>query len=215
MSEIENICPCGHPEMNCLDCGLKLCDADPRKCTLHDYFTQFFGRVHSKCTHCGLHFVCNPYGNGGSGRRCSVFSWVTNVIAVGTADTPYSLFHFIVNLNYPDNGCELGECKEYKSEHGAHILAIGLDENGASVDVCASFAKSVSRMCEWLTEKGYTSNHRILFHCLAGVNRSAAACVFMMLRKYRIPTRDGYHLVRNSRPMVNISLELAALLDLV
>lgn len=204
MSEIENICSCGQAEMNCLDCGLKLCDADPRKCTLHDYFTQFFGRVHRKCTQCGRHFLCNPYNN-----SCPVFSWITNIIAVGSADSPYRFFHFIVNLNYPDNGCQLGECKEYLSEHGAHILVMGVDDNNSSY-----FAKTVSRMSEWLTEKGYTSHHRILFHCLAGVNRSAAACVFMMLRKYRIPTRDGYSLVRNARPMVKISRELAELLDL-
>lgn len=129
-------------------------------------------------------------------------SSITNRIAIGDRNTSYQPYDIIVNLNYPDNGIGYGELQEIIDEQNNKlIIRIGIpDVPSESQNMTLLLNKLMPRLAYY-----YLSNPRstFLFHCYAGVSRSATLCIAMLMKLFYLPAKDAYQIAKQGRPIIN------------
>lgn len=126
------------------------------------------------------------------------YNWIDENIAVGNNRSDYSLFDIVINLDCPTNRVEhrsiVLEC-----QHNKHIYRIGCyDSEEENMEELIR-----TLMPELLKIYNTNVNIKILFHCRAGVSRSATlAIAFLCVAKnYRLS--DAYDLTRSKRAIIN------------
>lgn len=154
----------------------------------------------SDCNDCLLrvgHFAC-PCGNyitcheSGVCKKCiKPYTWITDSIAIGDHTTPNSLFHTIVDLNYPFNQTEEGRIGVL-----GNVISVGLKDSTSSMYTFESLA---SRVLEILKE---TPHVRILFRCYAGVSRSPSMAALYLEHFHHTPRNQALQLIQKKRPQV-------------
>lgn len=162
-------CPgCGAYLLRCVDCLLLLCGVVG--CAVFEDSTFLFAQSHSVCTECHL-LRCN----GSVPCRCTLpFYWVTPTVAIGNSHAGGDPFHVIVDVNYPANGCALGEIREDRNG-----ISAGLPTGDDNL-TRACLAKIVTVVNQSLRAKD--ARHRILFRSERGQTRSVLLCLYYLFR---------------------------------
>lgn len=116
----------------------------------------------------------------------------------------YKDFDIIINLNYPENGVKLGEISIIKqSSNDKTIIYCGLEDNSNP-----SLERYTRIMFERLLDALYNELEkklifpRILFHCYAGISRSAAISILFLADYLELKNEDAYALVKSKRKCI-------------
>lgn len=129
-------------------------------------------------------------------------SKITDRIAIGDRNTSYQPYDIIVNLNYPQNGIGYGQLQEIIDKNNNKlIIRIGMpDLPSESANMTLLIHKLMPRLIYY-----YFSypNATFLFHCYAGVSRSATLSIAMLMKLFNLPAKDSYEIAKQGRPIIN------------
>jgi protein-tyrosine phosphatase len=127
---------------------------------------------------------------------------ITKRIAIGDRNTSYQPYDIIVNLNYPDNGIGYGQLQEIvDNQNHKLIVRIGMpDIPQESENMSKLLNKLMPRLIYYYISM---PNSTFLFHCYAGVSRSATLCIALLMKLYNLTAQQAYHIAKMSRPIIN------------
>lgn len=207
---------CGEHTNACDSCDKNICmkcndipENDPEQ-NKRSFPTQ----PHALCAECKSIPVCHI----NSICRLCVrdYHFITDKVAIGSSLTPYDHFDIVINMDWPNNGIEIGEMKyEYLSQSHTHLIKCGLAD--CNLDQYSPFAtkvfEEINKIVYALKERGekYNNNNnkekgrkyvkypRILFHCYAGVSRSVTAAIYYLSKDTEMSTKAVYHMVKEKR----------------
>jgi len=123
------------------------------------------------------------------------YNMITDNIAIGDSDSDYNDFDIIVNLFMETNGCELNQVI-IKEENNKTIYNIGLlDHPGLENTMFNLLNEVIPKLITY-------DNKKILFHCFAGVSRSATFAIAYIMMKQKLSVKEAYDMVKNKRDMI-------------
>ena len=126
------------------------------------------------------------------------YDMITENIAIGDHMSDYIPFDIVINLNYPDNKAkyhDIYKVKEEVNNKTIYIFSIGIydhpDENITSLfNILFSELKQLMK------------NPKILFHCHAGISRSATVAIAYLSKTLHKSVYEMYHFVKTKRPCI-------------
>lgn len=159
--------------------------------------------------------------------------YITPLVAIGNRNTSYEKFDIIINLNYPYNNAqhhcisinmfcdtdeEEGEMREmieelekngeteeneikYRDKFYKSIYNVGMNDHPSEADF---LEKDLLPFLLTELDKKKHHNRKILFHCYAGVSRSATVAMAYLKKTlyHEMPLLNVFHLVRKKREIV-------------
>ncbi len=206
--------------MNCTDCHQTLCinpDCTTNELTL-DSILRYPIYYHQKCLECDEKLVCCPTG------VCidCIVRFPTHIIykfsddayiSLGNKTTSYDPFDIIVNLDYPHNNVKLGEIK-VTLEKGKKIINCGIEDD-PSFYMERFMREMFSRIVETLyTQLEDKISTKVLFHCYAGISRSATVLILFLSDFLNLSTLDVYKIVKKERKCILPNKLFKMILDL-
>lgn len=207
ISSQNSICSCGTFNQHCMDCMMEICGN--RKCQLFEYFVMIFGHNHAVCEACHKYLYCNYEQSKMKCNRCRVHLVVISPqLAIADSTNSQYPFDWIIDMNYPANGCRLGEC----TDTFTNVLNLGCSAENTE-DSRACMAKSLSVMNSWIVSR-YRPGQRILFRCDTANNRSIVGCIYFAFRAFRTPPQNMYNYVKTLRPCMEINSQFMDLLSI-
>jgi hypothetical protein len=124
------------------------------------------------------------------------YNMITENIGLGDTHSDYEEFDIIVNLNYPSNQVEYGEIREELIDN-KKIYKIGIYDR---------VNEPITRLLHELTPKFIEDmkkpGTKILFHCYAGVSRSATLAIDFIARQQDISLLQAFLLVKKRRDII-------------
>jgi hypothetical protein len=150
---------------------------------------------HSKCQKCQTSATCDAslicY-------NCQInhYDMITNLIAVGDCESSYDDFDIIINLFLEDNGCDLNQVI-YVEDNGKKIYNLGLIDRPEYKDTALYLLTYI------IPELVSQENKKILFHCYAGVSRSATFAIAFLMATHKLSIEDAYDLVKSKRSIIH------------
>ena len=123
---------------------------------------------HVKCMTC-FSICCSPIQVCRKCKNKNAYHFITPLVAVGSKDTPYDEFDVIVNLNYPEN--KVPHRRVALDNREKIIYYIGLIDNPKEKPFISKLIPKI------LSELEQYSRKKILFHCFAGISRSATIAI--------------------------------------
>jgi protein-tyrosine phosphatase len=124
---------------------------------------------------------------------------ITNNIGVGSCDSNYKDFDVIIDLNYPENNVKEGEIDFYKKDKKI-IIKIGLIDREIKENESYKYIREIIPVIY-----KYYSDKNILFHCYAGMSRSAFFAVAYLSYSEKITIKEAYDLVKSKRKFIKIN----------
>lgn len=162
--------------------------------------------THTKCVGCEAAFVCCKSG------VCMLCAWkhpfhfITDHVAVGSRSSEYDLFDIVIDMNSPQNGTVEGDLKLDKQKRPGRtplfILKCGIQDcelEGYQGYALAMF-DAIHRFLGKFNVFDYS--YKILFHCYAGVSRSASAAIYHLAKVTNISTTEAYQMVKEKRKWI-------------
>ena len=149
---------------------------------------------HKICSKCKQYVTCN----GNKCYDCNIIHYhmINDMIAVGDCDSDYNDFDIIVNLFMETNNTTMGEIKE-TTENNKTIFNIGLlDHPGLENTMLDILNHMIPKLITY-------DNKKILFHCFAGVSRSATVAIAYIMKKYNLTVIEAYNMVKNKRNIIH------------
>lgn len=149
------------------------------------------------------------------------YHMITDYVAVGDRRSRYDDFDIVINLDCPTNGTTEGDVKlETRKRTGRKklfILKCGLQD--CEADGYMKYAESVFQAIHRFIEKVFEKDDnrrtdKILFHCRAGISRSASAAIYYVSQSLNISTTDAYKLVKQKRKWVKPNKGFARVLHI-
>ena len=207
-----NICPrCSEPTYECDTCGDDVCMGCKK-----------YNDNHQLCVNCGNFFVCH---SSGVCEWCVVqhpYHFITDRIAVGGRSSNYDDFDIVINMNSHENGVTEGQVQLDKIRRRGRktlfVLRCGFQD--CALDEYMPYAEAMFELVHKFIEKvrrtkANRSNDRILFHCYAGISRSASAAIYYIAKQQGIPTTDVYDFMRQTRRWIRPNQGFAKVLGLI
>jgi len=144
--------------------------------------------------------IQNPYYINLIGMN-KTYDMITENIAIGDYLSYYAPFDIVINLNYPNNKAKYHDIYKVKQEINnktIYIFSIGIydhpDENMTSL-----FSILFSEL------KQLMKNPKILFHCHAGISRSATVAIAYLSKTLHKNVYEMYHFVKSKRPCIELN----------
>lgn len=196
---------CKKELFKCDYCGTRLCSS--LEC-IPSYMVRTLGGIyprkeHDKCLDCN-NITCNITG---ICEKCEVnnhlYDMITEDVAVGSyrALLHYDKFDLVINLDYPHNKVEKDEIKyiediDYKN---THVIKCGYEDNDSiTEEKLENLLKMISDF-----EEQKEKPIKILFHCYAGISRSATVAIAYLAKSKNKSVKEIYELALEKRPRIN------------
>jgi len=127
------------------------------------------------------------------------FSYMDPTFAVGNANSSYTPFNIIVNLDYPYNGVGRHHLTAEFTSDKKVIFRVGIDDESGEpmkevLDVLVPILVAMV--------KNHFNKPRILFHCRAGVSRSASVALAYYGKQMRYDLTRAYSQLATRRPVI-------------
>lgn len=191
------------------------CQINMRECDIciEDICTVCNNDTHTVCSDCESEPTCHTAGICALCIDRHPYHYITETVAVGNRHTSYESFDIIFNLNYPDNGVEFGGVKLFKRS-GKFIFHFGMVD--ANHDEYKPFAREVFDAILDLVTKLKTRfvgrQPHILFHCYAGISRSATAAAYFLARELGVTGGEALEMIRTKRKLADPNRAFRAIL---
>lgn len=155
--------------------------------------------------------TCNVSGYCRDCEQHHYYDMITDDVAIGSNRASYEPFDIIVNLDYDGfghRGLKRGEfistryCESGRS--GKVIIYCGIEDcqhGGFTREVIDNIIRTVQHIEHVKREEGQP--YKILFHCYAGVSRSATLAIAYLASREKTTTREIYERVKQRRPRIN------------
>lgn len=199
---------CDNPFYECQSCKMKICmEAEcqgiyENRITLSTTFVRL-NKHHDKCLECDKNITCNEIG------VCNGCMWILpshhfiiDRIAIGNATTSYDPFDIVLNLNFPYNNTKLGEIQVIK-EYNKIIINCGIEDDydeKREDEMRDIFFRLLDTLENEMKDISHLPN--ILFHCYAGISRSATIAILFLSRFLNIDPSNVYEIVKMKRKCV-------------
>lgn len=128
------------------------------------------------------------------------FSFMDPTFAVGNANSSYAPFNIIVNLDYPYNGVEHYQITSEMTSDRKLILRVGIFDDPE--EPMLQVLQVILPLVQTLVKYHYNAP-RILFHCRAGISRSATLGVGYYGKQMRLDLTKAYSLMATRRPQIS------------
>ena len=199
---------CNHELVTCDWCYIQLCSSI--ECSL-SYRSSQVGitppsNKHHMCPDCdtitcrmaGIHHECENHRH---------YDMVTDHVAIGSYRASYHSFDLVINLDYPTNGVSQGEVS-YVLENHRHVIRCGYNDNHEMT------REQLQELVTRIDTIAQDTPMRILFHCYAGISRSATVAIAYLSQREHKTTRDTYNIIQPKRPRIQPNSHFMTLLGL-
>ena len=179
----------------CNECELRknfLICSDCCICVCFDCLNKY---NHDKCIKCEQTATCNINK---ICYDCNInhYNMITEYVAVGDCDASYDDFDIIVNLFGEYNGCDINQIT-LVMDRDKKIYNVGLIDRPEYREIALSLLKVL--IPELVLEK----NKRILFHCYAGISRSATFAIAYLMKNNNLSFYNAFALVKLHRSIIH------------
>lgn len=140
------------------------------------------------------------------------YDMITDNVAIGSHKASYDAFDLIINLDYPHNGIKFREIV-YEKKEDKQIIKCGyidVENGGLTSD---SLNKLLNIINDYKKEIK-KDDPKILFHCYAGVSRSATVAIYYLSKTQNKTTKEVYELAKEKRPCINPNSAFRKIIDL-
>ena len=192
----ENYCIICRNNMNvnkCSDCGKYVCCS----CVDLQKSISFVIRKHDNCIECKNEVFCyKPIC-----LKCDInpYHMITDKVAVGSCSSTYDEFDIIINLNYPENNIMENQ-SSFQKKNDKLIIKLGLS------DSVEKEREAYQYMCELIPVLAkYYKDKKILFHCFAGMSRSASFAIAYLSYCTGQTIDYSYKQVKSKRKFIKVN----------
>jgi len=194
MIESSEICVCcfsGENTKLCKDCNLFICET----CVKTNKSVNFVLKKHNYCVECKDEICCFKK----ICERCDInpYHMITDRVAIGSCASNYKDFDIIVNLNYPENNVKNNDIRIEKIEKNKIMINVGLTDNQNQEKEAYILLRNIIPI---LYDK--YSNNRILFHCYAGISRSAMFGIAYLSYSMNLNIEEAYKMIKEKRKFI-------------
>ncbi len=175
----------------CRDCHQSICN----DCVMDKKTAKFVIKNHNICVECNESVCCYKK----ICAKCDIypFHMITDTVAVGSCASSYDSFDVIVNLNYPENLAKNeGDIVPQKINKKL-VLHVGIldsfDKKDENLKLLTDLIPVLSKLYR---------NDKILFHCFAGMSRSATFAIAYLSFINNISVEECHKLVLNKRKFI-------------
>jgi len=182
---------CGKNESKyCRDCHRNLCISCIEG-------INFVVRKHILCLECNEKLCCYKK----ICYKCDTIPYhmITENIAVGSCSSKYDDFDIIINANYPENDAKENDMTIQKKDNKI-IIHIGLLDRDDKDKIALDYMKKIIPVIFKLYK-----DKKILFHCFAGMSRSAMFAVAYLSYSLKINIDQAHDIVKNKRKFIEIN----------
>ena len=182
---------CGKGETKyCKDCDRNLCN----KCAEG---MNFVIRKHDICIECNDKICCYKK----ICYKCDIFPFhmITENIAVGSCSSKYNNFDIIINTNFPENEAKENDITIQRKDNKI-IIHVGLLDSPHKDKIALDYMKQIIPVIYKLYK-----DKKILFHCFAGMSRSAMFAVAYLSYSLKINIDQAHDMVKNKRKFIEIN----------
>jgi protein-tyrosine phosphatase len=182
---------CGNNETKyCKDCYRNLCI----KCADG---MNFIVKKHHTCIECKDKICCYKK----ICYKCDIYPYhmITENIGVGSCASEYNNFDVILNANYPENIAKDSEIT-YQRINNKIIIHVGLLDTPNNDKLALDNIKEIIPVIYKLFK-----DKKILFHCFAGMSRSAMFAVAYLSYSLKITISEAHEMVKMKRKFIEIN----------
>jgi protein-tyrosine phosphatase len=124
---------------------------------------------------------------------------ITENIGVGSCESKYDNFDVIINSNFPENEAKENDITIQKKNNKV-IIHVGLLDRPDKGELALNYLKKIIPVIYKLYK-----DKKILFHCFAGMSRSAMFAVAYLSYSLKITIDDAHDMVKNKRRFIEIN----------
>lgn len=140
-------------------------------------------------------------------ERTKSYHWITPNMAIGDAESNYEPFDVVIDLNFEGELIALGDTRRHHDiqtitqESRQQITRIAIYDHPSEKE----FMKKVlhSMIPSLVQSTGFIPSLKILFHCYAGVSRSASLGITWLAEMESCTYEEALRKVQEKRPQVN------------
>lgn len=165
-------------------------------------------QYHEKCLYCDNITCCIIC------EKCEVnhrYDMITENVAIGSYQASYEPFDIVINLDYPHNKVEKNKVIEYIVEK-TYVIACGYEDSINQSDSLS--VQKINDLLAKIENLEKDGPKKILFHCYAGVSRSATLAISYLAKYLNKSTEEVYQLIKDKRPRINPNSFFKKLLNL-
>lgn len=200
LNESKKYKKCKKKLFKCSWCYEYIC---PNKECIPQYMIRKWSSVspskkHEKCLECD-NITCCPSGICKDCENLHTYDMITDKVAIGSYQASYKSFDLVINLDYPENGVKCGEVV-CMTEGDTYVIKCGYEDvnGGLTSDKLDDLLNRIDEF-----KKGKEEEPKILFHCYAGVSRSATVAIAYLAKNENKTTKEIYKLAKEKRPRIN------------
>jgi hypothetical protein len=168
-------------------------------------------KIHDKCIDCE-NITCCPSGICSDCEKLHTYDMITDTVAIGSYQASYDPFDLVINLDYPENNVKFGEVVCEKKED-AYVIKCGYNDIKGGGLTSDTLKDLLNRIDDYKKES--QKYPKILFHCYAGVSRSATVAIAYLAKSENKTTNEMYTLAKEKRPRINPNESFKKILNLV
>ena len=158
----------------------------------------FPSQPHQPCVECAGPITCFPFGFCRECETHHTYDMITDHVAIGSRQASYDGFDIVVNMDYPYNHVLLGSIT-HSVEGEVNVLRCGFEDGKDGMPVeSVTFLLNVLDALRPLQD----TPMKILFHCYAGISRSATAAILYLAKQENVSTKNMLAFVQQKRPRV-------------
>lgn len=158
-------------------------------------------KKHEKCLDCNHNITCCPSGICENCEKRHTYDMITDKVAIGSYQACYDNFDLVINLDFPHNNVKLGEiiCEKNGDKQIIKCGYMDTEKKGGGLTI-NSLNFLLNLIDEFVDEQ---KDSKILFHCYAGVSRSATVAIAYLAKREKKTINEIYDLAKERRPRIN------------
>jgi protein-tyrosine phosphatase len=129
------------------------------------------------------------------------YTMITSTIAIGDCDSSYNNFDVVIDISHPAFTNSLVTKSIKQNDHfGKKVIVIQLQDHETKEE---EMYDVLTELIPLVREMVKTTQTKILFHCFAGVSRSATLGIVWIAVTHHLSYDEAYQIVKMARPIIH------------